>query len=223
MLGKKILLVEDNERVNEFNKRLLTKQGFLVTVTATLAEARASFAQNRPEIIILDIGMPDGSGLDFLRELRQTCLMPVLLLTGNGKNQDIELGFQNGCSDYLTKPYSFGVLLARINNLLRSAERLPEQITKGLLVLKTVPMTAYLNDRDLGLSQKEFSLLMLFIQNQDHALSATQLYEQIWGQPMAGDDNAVKVMVSRLRTKLGESGYTITTRRGEGYCFEIEN
>jgi len=215
-----IVLVEDNERVNEFNRRLLEKQGFTVLIAKTLLTAREMLSQCCPNAIVLDIGMPDGSGLDFLRELRRTSKIPVLLLTGNGQDKDIELGFSLGCNDYLPKPYSFGVLLARLRNLLQSAQQVPETIVKGLLSLKTASMTANNKGEDMLLAQKEFAILLLFSQHEGETLSAEYLYEQAWGQRMNEDNNAIKKVVSRLRGKLTGSGFSINTEYGEGYRFE---
>ena len=221
-MSKTILLIEDNMQVNEFNKRLLEKQGFFVEMATTLMDARKLLEKKSPDAIVLDIGLPDGNGIEFLSEFRKKSRVPVLLLTGNGKNDDVELGFENGCNDYLPKPYKFGVLLARLNNMIQSVEQIPEKITKGSLLLKSVPMVAYLHGEDLLLSQKEFSLLLLFIQNENDILSSEYLHEQIWGNPMVGDDNVVKVTVSRLRNKLDGSKHTITSKRGKGYIFEEE-
>lgn len=220
MRGKIILLVEDNNRINEDNRRLLENQDFIVLVAKSLSAARELLVERKPDAIVLDVGMPDGSGLYFLRELRETSKTPVLLLTESGKDKDIELGFKSGCNDYLPKPYSFGVLLARLRNLLKSAEQIPEKVEKGSLTLKTAPMTAYLNGVDLMLSQKEFSLLLLFIQNENHMMSREYLYEQVWGRPMNGDNQALKKVVSRLRSKLINSGFSISADYGEGYHFK---
>ena len=219
MSGKTILLIEDNERVNDFNRRLLEKQGFTVHIALTLSAARDVFSQCRPDALVLDIGMPDGSGLDFLRELRLTSKIPVLLLTGNGQDKDIELGFALGCNDYLPKPYSFGVLLARLSNLLQSAQQVPETIVRGLLTLKTTSMTAYNGGEDMLLAQKEFAVLLLFTQHEGKTMSTEYLYEQAWGQPMNEDNKAVKRTVSRLRGKLVGSGFSISNEYGEGYRF----
>ena len=220
MNGKIILLVEDNNLVNEFNKRLLEKQGFIVEISTTLSSAKKLLKIKNPCAIVLDIGLPDGSGIVFLTELRKTSQIPVLLLTGNGKNDDIELGFKNGCNDYLPKPYKFGVLLARLNNMIERVEQIPDKIEKGRLTLKTVPMTVYLNGEDLLLSQKEFSLLLLFVQNENLVLSAEYIHEQIWGTALLSEDKVVKVTVSRLRSKIEGSNYNISSRRGQGYIFE---
>lgn len=222
MNGKTLLLVEDNKKVQNFNVELLTKQGFAVETAMSLAEAGACLSRQMPDAIVLDIGMPDGNGLDFLRELRQTSKIPVLMLTGYGENKDVVKGFNSGCDDYLPKPYTFEVLLVRLERLLRSAEQVPETVTKGALKLNVSSLVAYVNDVDILLTQKEFALLMLTLQREGRHLSAEYLYEKVWGQPMVGDTGAVRRQISLLRKKLEGSGYTISVTRGEGYCFERE-
>jgi DNA-binding response OmpR family regulator len=222
MSGKRILLVEDSDRVLDFNRRLLESRGYVVETAMTLAAARKSIALRRPDAIVLDIGMPDGSGLDFLREFRRTSQIPVLLLTGYDKDDDIVAGFESDCDDYLPKPYTFNVLLARLKNLLHSAERVPEAVAKGPLLLDVVANRAFLSGEDMLLTQKEFSLLLLFAQNEDRTVSAEYLYEKIWGSTVNNDVRALKQQLSNLRGKLKGSGYTVVAVRGEGYCFEAE-
>lgn len=222
MNGPLILLVEDSKKVQNFNKRMLERAGFAVEPAMTLAAAKAVLTRLTPAAIILDIGMPDGSGLDFLRELRKTSQVPVLLLTGYGENQDVVSGFRSGCDDYLTKPYTFEVLHVRLLRLLQKAEQVPETIKKGPVTLHISSMTAYLKGEDMLLTQKEFSLLLLFAQNEGRTMSAEYIYEKVWGQNMMGDVRAVKFQVSNLRKKLEGSGYAIPAVRGGGYRFEPE-
>ena len=222
MTGKQILLVEDSSRVISFNKRLLEGRGFAVDSAMTLAQARESVKRRMPDAIILDIGMPDGSGLSFLQELRQTSKVPVLLLTGFDEDDDVIAGFESGCDDYLPKPYTFGVLLVRLQHLLQNTDKMPETIAKGRLRLKIPPMIALVDSVDLLLSQKEFALLLLFVNHENRALASEYIYEQVWGQPMAGSTGAVRFQISRLRKKISGSGYTIVFKQGAGYCFERE-
>ncbi|MCL2717488.1 MAG: response regulator transcription factor [Lachnospiraceae bacterium] len=217
---KLILLIEDNEDVQDLNRSMLEDEGFIVKTAMTLAGARKSVRQQIPDAIILDIGMPDGNGLDFLREFRKISKIPVLLLTGYGEDNDIIRGYDNGCNDYLAKPYTFGVLLARLKSLLQSAEQIPERITYGLLSLDMQCGQAFANGEDLFLTQKEFFLLSLFIQHEGVTLNADYLYKKVWGQPMNKDNQAVRKAVHRLRASLNNSGYTITVMRGKGYVFE---
>ena len=245
-----ILLVEDNADVQEFNQFLLEKQGFTVDTADTLAAARVIVARRMPDAIVLDIGLPDGSGLDFLREIRSGNLkmengewnehkknrqtsqlstlisqlknVPVLVLTGYGKDGDVVRGFKSGCDDYLSKPYTFEVLLARLMHMLQSAQQVPKQMTYGSLKLDVLGGKAFLNGVDLTLAQKEFALLLTLAQNAGQALDAGYLYEKIWGQAMNDNTSALKNMVYRLRKKIKGSGYDIMAQRGQGYVFETE-
>ena len=220
MSGKLILLVEDSKKVQNFNSRMLERSGFIVETAMTLADARAFLSCQIPAAIILDIGMPDGSGLDFLREFRQSSKIPVLLLTGYSETADIVRGFKRGCDDYLTKPYTFEVLLVRLECLLEHAEKVPETLTRGLLTLHLTPRKASVDGEDLMLTPKDFAMLQFFVQNEDCLMGAEHIYEKIWGQPMGGDSQALQNAVSRLRKKLSGCGYTITVEYGSGYRFE---
>ena len=225
MIEKMILLVEDNVKVQTFNRELLKRQGFAVETVMTLADARSYFQEKsrRPSAVVLDIGMPDGSGLDFLRELRERGdKTPVLLLTGYGKDDDIKFGFDAGCDDYLPKPYTFGVLLARLKRLLQSAEQVPERVTHGVLTIDILSGQALLHGKDLFLSQKEFTLLLMFTQNEGQVIGIERLYEKVWGQSLNNNTGALTNMIYRLRKKIKGSGYDIVAERGQGYCFELE-
>jgi DNA-binding response OmpR family regulator len=222
MTGKQILLVEDNEKIMTGNIRMFKRKGYETAVALTLAEARASIDEHRPDAIILDIMLPDGSGLDFMQELRvgKDADIPILLLTGLGAKEDIIRGLMAGGDDYLTKPYYFNELLARVEALLRRTSRVPEIISKGALSLDPLANQAFLNGKDLTLSQKEFSLLILFAQNEGETISADYIYEKVWKAPLGSDKNSLQVLVSRLRKKIAPAGYDIVTIRGQGYVFK---
>lgn len=222
MSGKRILLVEDNEQIMQGNERMLTRRGYEVVTALTLADARKACDARLPDLFVLDIMLPDGSGLDFMADLRQYSRTPVLLLTGLTAPEDIVRGLTAGGDDYLPKPYDFGVLLARVEALLRRAQQVPERIHKGRLCLDVTADVATLDGADLLLSQKEFVLLLIFVQNEERFISAEYLYEKVWKQPMAGNSNTLKTTLNRLREKIKSCGYRIEWSRGEGYCFERE-
>jgi len=157
-----------------------------------------------------------------MREIRRDSNAPILLLTGLAAPDDIVRGLSQGGDDYLAKPYDFGVLLARVEALLRRAGRFPESVQKGPLQLDVLSGRALMDGDDLLLTRKDFALLLLFTQNEGQAMSAEYLYEKLWKTSMAGDAQAVESAVSRLRKKLAGSGYGISVRRGEGYLFERE-
>jgi len=217
-----LLMVEDEPVVQDNNKKILERRGYRVRQAYTLAEARAIIAEEMPRAIVLDIHLPDGLGLDFLQELRKTSNVPVLMLTAMGTPEDIIKGLEVGGDDYLPKPYDLKVFLVRLTALLRRASIIPEVLSIGPIKIDIASSKAFVNDIDLALSQKELSLLQQFIQQPEEMITAEYLYEKVWGQKMLGQDNALKVAISKLRSKLSDSGYTITASRGEGYCFERE-
>jgi len=221
LMNRRILLVEDNKEIMQGNRRLFELEGCEAACAPTLCEARAMINARRPDAIVLDVMLPDGSGLDFMRELRESenAGIPILLLTGLAAKEDILRGLKSGGDDYLTKPYDFDELLARVEALLRRAARVPEVITKGRLSLDVTAGAANLDGRDLLLTQKEFALLLIFVQNEGRRIAGEYLYEKVWKAPCANDDSALKNAVYKLRKKLAGSGHAIISKRGEGYVF----
>ena len=148
----------------------------------TLEQAEQCFEARRPDAVILDIMLPDGNGLKYMKALRQgrDGDVPILLLTGLTSQEDVIQGLAAGGDDYLTKPYDFPILLARIEALLRRADRIPKTLQAGKLVLDITSCTASMEGRDLLLTQKEFALLSLFVQNQGQVISGEYLYEKVW-------------------------------------------
>ena len=215
-----LLLVEDEMIVQAKNKRILERRGYVLRQAFTLAEARAIIAEEAPRGIILDVRLPDGNGLRFLRELRKTSNVPVLVLTSMGTPEDMIQGLEAGGDDYLPKPYDLPLFLTRVEALLRRASMIPETIEAGPLKLEPASGRAFLNGEDMALSQKEYALLQQFVQHPEELLRVETLYEKVWGQVMIDDDSSLKNMVYRLRKKLNGSGYTITAERGEGYMLE---
>jgi len=199
-----------------------------VLTAENLAQTRDHLSKQTPDVIVLDIMLPDGNGLEFLKELRAAGNhVPVIMLTAWNESVDIAKGLRAGANDYLGKPFDYEVLLARVEALFRNVGRVPDSLEKGPLKLDIAAAVAFLHGTDMLLTQKEFSLLLLFMQNEERVMSAEYLYEKVWGRSdrrfrgaMASDENAVKFQVSRLRGKLADSGYVITSKRGEGYCFK---
>ena len=217
-----LLLVEDDPMVQANNRKLLERRGYNVKQAFSLVEARAIIADEAPHAIILDIQLPDGSGLDLLREVRATSTVPVLMLTAKSTLEDEIKGLEAGGDRYLPKPYELKAFLSNLEALLRRASMTPEAQVHGPFRLEPASSTAYCDGKNLMLSQKEFALLQQFIQHIDEVTGVEYLYEKIWGQILNNDVGAIKTQVSKLRKKLEGSGYTITSFRREGYCFEQE-
>jgi len=218
-MNKFVLCVEDDKAMQLMNKSMLEAKGFTVKTAMTLREAHEHMSAEMPDIIILDIHLPDGNGLDFLRELRKTSQVPVIALTNNKEEQDIVEGLKSGCDDYIPKPHSFPILYARIEALLRRTQNVPETITKGTLVLETYSNTALIGGEDLRLTGREFDVLFLLVQHEDKLLTEDFIFEKIWGQPLINDKNALQVVISRLRKKIETSGYDAVKMREKGYIF----
>lgn len=219
---KKILLIEDNRQILEGNSYFLGTRGYTVAAAANLSEAYEIAGQFNPDIIILDIMLPDGSGLDFLAWLRRSSDVPVLLLTGLSTPADMVDGLSQGADDYLTKPYDINVLLARIEALLRRAGRVPGTWEKGVLRLDISSAQAFLSGEDMLLTPKQFAILLLLARNEGRTISASYLYETVWNMPHTSDSNALWKQISHLKAKFADkSGIDLTVFRGDGYCLEV--
>lgn len=217
-----VLLVEDNKQIAEGNKFFLAREGYEVLIAGTLLEARILLEKHTPHVLVLDILLPDGSGLDFLKELRLHSDIPVLLLTSLATSEDMVRGLAQGGDDYLPKPYDMQVFLARVAALLRRAKTMPEKLQKGPLQLDLLAQAAYLYGEDLLLSPKQFTLLLLLLRHEGEILSSQYLYETVWKQPMGKDQNALYKQLSRIKQKLLPGcGVSLNVWRGEGYSLEI--
>jgi DNA-binding response OmpR family regulator len=218
-MNKTILCVEDNMAVQMLNKPLLEAKGYTVKMATTLVEAWAVINSEMPALIILDIHLPDGNGLDFLRELRNTSDIPVIALTNNKEEQDIIAGFKSGCDSYMPKPHSLSVLLAQIEALLRRVE-VSAAIVKETITLETNPNKTYINGIAADITGKEFDVLLLLMKNEGQTVSIEYLYEKIWNQPLVEDKSALRTIKSRLSSKIKPAGYTIESDYGKGYVFK---
>jgi DNA-binding response OmpR family regulator len=217
-----LLLVEDNKEIQEMNKDLLESYGgYTVRLAMNLAEAHEQIAKSMPDVIVLDIMLPDGSGLDFLQELRQGANIPVLLLTALGESNYVVKGLKSGGDDYLAKPYNNDILLARIESLLRRTAQVPKAIIKGSLTLDIFAGRAFLEgeNRDLHLTQKEFAVLLLLVQNEGKTMRAETIYKNVWKQSAEIDTNTLQATLSNVRKKIEPSGCAINVSRGQGYTF----
>jgi DNA-binding response OmpR family regulator len=220
-----VLLVEDNEALNEGNRRALLAAGYDVMAARTLKEARECLARGDPDVILLDILLPDGNGMDFCEEIRPAATAHIIFLTSRKEHEDQLRGMSLGGDDYITTPFKLDLMLARVSSAMRRrgmAQQPPRTLALGDLVLDLLSDRALLKNEDLILTPKEFSLLYYFLQHINETVSAQVLYGHVWGQPMGEDHSAVRKTVSRLRSKLEGSGYTVAVHRGGGYRFEPE-
>ncbi len=221
-----IMLVEDDTRVMALNERKLSRRGYRTVKAYSLAEARKLLQTHKPDILVMDVMLPDGSGVDFCAEYRKFADTPVLFLSGKAQVDDRVAGLSAGGDYYLTKPYDYDELVAVVESLLRrketaeqaTASAAPEVTKFGPLVLDSVAARAQVNGEDIMLTPKEFALLMRLAQSPGEHVLPEVLYEKVWGMNMGGDDRAVRTQVSRLRKKLEATKLlAIKSDRSSGY------
>jgi DNA-binding response OmpR family regulator len=225
MAIKTVLLVEDNEKLNAINRRALEGEGHKVLTALTLYQAREHLAVNDPEVILLDVLLPDGNGIDFCGEIRGDTDAHILFLTSRTEHEDRIRGLDTGGDDYITKPYKLEEMLSRVRSAMRRRDMPPARvITRGPLTLDVIAAHTFFNGEDLLLTGKEFALLLLLVQNEGKTLSKEYLYETVWKAPMAGDGGALWKQMSTLKKKLDKGGgaLALTVSRGDGYMLEIK-
>lgn len=222
-----ILLVDDEQLIIDSLTYSLKREGFeVVAVTDGLSAIKAVDEIN-PDLIVLDLMLPDISGLEVCRRLRQSRTTPVLMLTARGEEIDRVLGLEVGADDYLAKPFSFRELLARIHATLRRVEldrqiAQPQQITLRQLSLDPVSRRVFKDDKELQLSAREFDLLAILMKNAGRAMSRDDLIKKVWGEDWVGDPRTLDVHIRWLRLKIEDdpaSPEYIQTVRGYGYRF----
>lgn len=226
---KLILMVEDNPSVLRLNQKVLETNGFLVKAASTLADAETILETDTVNLILLDILMPDGSGLDFCKTIREYTGAPILMLSSLRTSQDVISGLLTGGDDYMTKPYKVDELVARIISLLRREELSGREnrqviVTCESLKLDTLSLRAYLSGNDLQLTPKEFALLLYMVQNKDRIVSVEQIYQNVWNLPSNRDTRLLWTHFSKIRNKLekfGENPFDITAVKGKGYIFTV--
>jgi DNA-binding response OmpR family regulator len=222
-----ILMVEDDPIILRTNREVLEMEGYRVLEAENLTAGRSIIEREPPDLIILDIMLPDGNGLEYCEELRGKSSVPILFLSALGSYKDIASGLHAGGDNYLAKPYDMEVFLAQIEAMLRRSRLAVQEETDlyfGTLKLDTVSRRAFLNNEDLLLKPREFSLLEVLLKNNNSFVPAEKLYEKAWGMNAADDTRTVKEHISRLRKKLGDSSpVSIESERGKGYCMKQLN
>jgi len=224
-MAEKILLVDDEPTLLETLALNLRTSGYEVVTASDGATALEMANSESPDLIVLDLMMPELDGLTVCRNLRQASDTPILVLTARTGELDKIIGLESGADDYMTKPFSVGELQARLRALLRRAgpRRMTDEMRSGDLVLNLVSRRAFLSDKELVLSPKEFSLLAELMRHQSAVLSRDLLLTRVWGYDFFGDSRTVDVHVRWLREKIEPNPSQperITTVRGIGYRFE---
>ena len=221
MSQRRVILIEDNEKLNIVNSRALTAEGYLVQAVTNLNDARTLLSVADPEVILLDIMLPDGDGLVFCDEIRNRTKAHIILLTAKREHETLIQGFSLGADDYIKKPYKLDELLSRVASAMRrqTMANSEQYVSLGNLTLDIIAMEGLVNGRPLGLSPKEFALLQMFVRHEGVPLEVEHLYSKVWMAPLNGDKMALKIAVSKLRRKLEPAGYSIKAIREQGYVF----
>lgn len=219
--GMKVLIVEDQQRLGRFLQQGMTEHAYTVSLVGSCREARDALCATSYDVIVLDLGLPDGDGLDLLREWRRGGFNePVLILSARDTVEDRIKGLDIGADDYLPKPFSLEELLARVRSLLRRHSTVKETVLeyRGIR-LDLLGHTAQINGKPVDLTSREFALLEIFMQNTGRILPRTLISEKIWEAHYDVDTNLLDVYMSRLRAKFDISpGQPLfKTVRGVGY------
>jgi len=214
----KILIVEDDDGISEFVDLELKHEGFETIIAKTGREGIEKFESENPDMILLDVMLPEINGLEVLRRIRSKSNVPVILETARGETIDKINGLNSGADDYIAKPFEIEELLARMNAVLRrvNSSKTGSNIIKIKdIEMKIDSMTVLLKEKTLNLSKTEFLMLKLFLENPEKVMSRDDIIDAIWGKNHYIDINTVDVYVGYLRSKIGND--YIKTVRGSGY------
>lgn len=221
----KILVVDDESRMRKLVKDFLEREGHIIIEAADGMEAMDIFYENKDiALIILDVMMPRMDGWQVCREVRALSQVPIIMLTARGEERDELQGFELGVDEYISKPFSPKILVARVNAILKRgrAADSEELIDAGGIVIDKAAHLVKIDDVPIDLSVKEFELLTYFVENQKMALSREKILNNVWDYDYFGDVRTIDTHVKKLRSKLGEKGNYIKTIWGMGYKFEVE-
>lgn len=219
----KILVVDDESRMRKLVRDFLTKSGFEVLEAADGIEAINVFDANQDIVlVILDVMMPGKDGLQVCREIRQTSQIPVIMLTAKSDEQTELKGFDLGADEYISKPFSPRILVARVEAILRrtNQQSAETQLELGGILLDKAAHRVVIDGKEIDLSYKEFELLTYFMENQGIALSREKILNSVWDYDYFGDARTIDTHVKKLRSKMGEKGDLIKTIWGMGYKLE---
>ena len=220
----KVLVVDDEAKMRKLVKDFLSIKGFTVVEAGDGEEALEIFYKEKDiQLILLDVMMPRMDGWETLRAIREQSDLPIIMLTARSEERDELLGFNLGVDEYITKPFSPKILVARVEAILRrSSANQEEKLSSGGIEIDKTAHQVTIDGRPVDLSYKEFELLTYFIENKGIALSREKILNNVWNYDYFGDARTIDTHVKKLRSKMGEKGEYIRTIWGMGYKFEPE-
>ncbi len=224
----RLLLLEDDQSLIYGLSFSFKKQGFNADIARTISEALDLWAKNEYELLILDVSLPDGSGFEFCRKVRENSDVPIIFLTASDEETSVIMGLDIGGDDYITKPFKLSILISRINALLRRTEKYKynsQEVESNGIKIHLLEGIAYKNENALDLTSGEYKLLCFLMENPNIVLSKDQILEKLWdinGNYI--DNNSVTVYIRRLRVKIEDNPSQpkmIQTIRGLGYKWNV--
>lgn len=224
--GEKILVVDDEPKLRKLVGDFLIKEGYEIEEASDGEEALDKFLKNKEKysLIILDVMMPKMDGWETLEAIRADSNIPVVMLTAKGEEADEVKGFKTGANDYVQKPFSPRILIARINAILnRSTAQKEKDLVKGIIKVDKMAHQVFVDEKEIELSFKEFELLTYLMENEGIALTREKLLSGVWDYDYFGDSRTIDTHIKKLRAKLGDkAGEYIKTIWGMGYKFKVD-
>ena len=224
-MDKCILIVDGESRMRKLIKDFLTAKGYCILEAEDGEKALQVFEQNSEKIdlILLDVMMPKLDGWSVLRQIRQTSQIPIIMLTARGEEQDELFGFELGVDEYISKPFSPKILVARVEAILKRTQGEQKEVKDyGGIEIDKEGRTVTVDGKVLELSLREYELLVYLVENENIALSRDKILNNVWNYDYYGDSRTIDSHIKKIRHKLGKRGKYIKTMRGVGYKFEIK-
>ena len=224
-MSKCILIVDDESRMRKLIKDFLTAKGYSILEAGDGEKALQVFEENSEKIslILLDVMMPKLDGWSVLRQIRQTSKVPIIMLTARGEEQDELFGFELGVDEYISKPFSPKILVARVEAILKRTQGNSKEVKDyGGIEIDKDGRTVTVDGKVLELSLREYELLVYLVENENIALSRDKILNNVWNYDYYGDSRTIDSHIKKIRHKLGKRGKYIKTMRGVGYKFEVK-
>ena len=220
-----VLIVDDESRMRKLIKDFLAQKGYGILEASDGEEALQVFEENQNKInlILLDVMMPKLDGWSVLRQIRQNSKVPIIMLTARGEEQDELFGFELGVDEYISKPFSPKILVARVEAILKRTNPEAKKIKDyGGIVIDPEGRTVTVDGKEIELSLREYELLKYLVDNENIALSRDKILNNVWNYDYYGDSRTIDSHIKKIRHKLGKKGKYIETIRGVGYKFEVK-
>lgn len=225
MVSENILVVDDESRMRKLIKDFLAQKGYSILEAADGEEALQVFEENQNKInlILLDVMMPKLDGWSVLRQIRQISQVPIIMLTARGEEQDELFGFELGVDEYISKPFSPKILVARVEAILKRTRKDIDKVKDyGGITIDPEGRTVKVDGKQIELSLREYELLKYLVDNENIALSRDKILNNVWNYDYYGDSRTIDSHIKKIRHKLGKKGKYIETMRGVGYKFEVK-